>query len=435
LGDTSNAETAQPSSEADTGGIVIGLVFIVIFLAFGIFIIYKIFKMFSKFFFGKSSSVDDTKPTEYYFSPNVLEQIKKYDPEFNPSNFMNRARETSERLQASWSSAEMLPVRNFLSQGLYNRFKQQLELMISQEKVRNVMGDYKVLGVSVDAISASLQYHTLHVKIKASARDVEVPADSSNGAIEKAVKSAAKEAFAEVYSFTRKIGVKTSESRDMLKGQCPNCGYIPDNFSQINKCPGCGSIYNSGDYDWVLSEITQLEEWKESSSSDVPSLAELEGRNLSINREIIEDRASYIFWRWIAGRARGSSAPLARDIASGANLVMPQSPEFIARPAIGAADLESVNSDNAIATARVKILWSASFSPGEEPYHQEHVFVLTMPLTLKNPYGLADHSCSNCGAPLPDTDALKCSYCGADLPNVVNDWLLSSIEEINWERG
>ena len=348
---------------------------------------------------------------------------------------MEKAKTIAERLQQAWSGGDMLPVRNYVSQGIFNRFRLQLELMVEDEGVRNIMADFKVMEVSANALSASKSYQTIHVALFCSARDVTVPAGASDEEKQKVLAGTRKEAFNEVYSFTRRLGAKTNTSRDWLKGECPKCGYVPDNFSENNKCRSCGSIYNSGEYDWVLSEITQQEEWKEDSSRDIEGLAELEGKNLSINREVIEDRASYLFWRWTYSRIKGTSAPLVRDATPGFISGFQPKPRPMYDIAVGAVDLISVRLVEEEAIALVQILWSRAAEKGQEPYHQEHMFMLKMPVALKNPYGLADHSCDSCGAPLPETDALKCTYCGSAIPAVVSDWLLAKIEEVDWERG
>jgi RNA polymerase subunit RPABC4/transcription elongation factor Spt4 len=40
-------------------------------------------------------------------------------------------------------------------------------------------------------------------------------------------------------------------------------------LGELNQCKNCKSIINSGEYDWVLSEITQIEEWKPDNKNDV----------------------------------------------------------------------------------------------------------------------------------------------------------------------
>ncbi len=436
---TSTTTTTDSTTTSSGNDWIYGLIgLVVIFGGIGL-VIYFIVKVIKKALGMAGGAVragfDDSAPTQYEFNPEIAERIRAGDPDFSPEKFMEKAQAIAERLQQAWSDGDMIPVRNYVSQGIFNRFRLQLELMVEDEGVRNLMADYKVMKVSVLALSASKSYQTLHVSLFASARDVTVPAGASDDDRQKALSSTPKEAFTEVYSFTRKLGVKTNTSRDWLKGECPNCGYVPENFSENNKCRSCGSIYNSGEFDWVLSEITQLEEWKEDSSRDIEGLAELEGKNLSINREVIEDRASYLFWRWTYARIKGTPAPLARDATPGFISGFQPKPHPMYDIAVGAVDLMSVRLEGEEAVAMVKVLWSRAAQKGEEPYHQEHMFTLKMPVALKNPYGLADHSCDNCGAPLPETDALKCTYCGSNLPAAVSDWLLAKIDTIDWERG
>lgn len=438
-GTSSTTGTTDSSSSSDEPGLIwIIIALIIIFGGIGL-AIYIIVKVIKKILgiagVASKAGFDDSAPTQYEFPPALTERLKGDDPDFSPEKFMEKSKTIAERLQQAWSDGDMIPVRNYVSQGIFNRFRLQLELMVEDEGVRNLMSDYKVMKVSVLALSASKSYQTLHVSLYASARDVTVAAGASDEQKQKSLAATPKEAFTEVYSFTRKLGVKTNTSKDWLKGECPNCGYVPENFSENNKCRSCGSIYNSGEFDWVLSEITQLEEWKEDSSREIEGLAELEGSNLSINREVIEDRASYLFWRWIYARVKGTPKPLARDTTPGFLKGFDPKPDKMYDIAVGAVDLVSVALQGEEAIAMVKVLWSRATQKGAEPYHQEHMFMLTMPVALKNPYGLADHSCDNCGAPLPETDALKCTYCGSELPVVVSDWLLAKIETINWEQG
>ncbi len=432
---TTATDTTQEKKPASTKDVIIGLIILLALLGIGIFVIYKVFR----FFFPKSPEgppqpmIDLKKPTTYRFDEAVAQSVRQTDPDFDPQRFMEQCVKTAEILQRAWSNGEMAPARNYTSQGLYNRFKIQLDLMIEKEGVKNVLGDFRVHDVMVNTMSMSKVFQTLHVALTCSALDTMVKPYATDPEVRAAINRATRTSWVEVYSFTRKLGVKTNTSRDWLKGECPNCGYVPDNFSQNNKCSACGSIYNSGEYGWVLSEITQLEEWKPQSAEDVPGLAEIEGKNLSMNREVLEDRASYLFWRWMSARINGDSSLLKRDSAEGFSSGISQA-EGLTDIAVGAADLESVETTDKDAIARVRILWAAAFKKGEEPYHQENMFTLSMPLSMQTNNGLADHSCPSCGAPLPDSDALNCSYCGNPLPRIVEDWLLAGVEQIDWEQ-
>jgi hypothetical protein len=226
-----------------------------------------------------------------------------------------------------------------------------------------------------------------------------------------------------VYSFTRSLSSQSDPDKDLLKGQCPRCGFVPDNFSQVNKCPSCGALYNSGLYDWVLSEITQLEEWRPSSAGEVSGLP------ANMSRQVIEDRASYIFWRWIQSRVRGDALPLSRDATEKMKShLMSLQPEHLKAVAVGAVDLKGVGMENSEYRADILVQWSASTASSEEPVHFDHQLYLVFRGENTADTGFADHGCVQCGAPLPDTDSLECEYCGAKLPETNEDWLLDEIK-------
>ncbi len=356
----------------------------------------------------------------------ILQTIQELDPNFSMEIFLERAKEIFLRLQEAWSSGDMTPVRNFLSQGVYNRFKIQLEIMRNMEGLKNVMSDVNVVSMSPIGISVSSPHLTLHVALKAEARDVTVPTGINDDELQRLLKKTSVARFTEVYSFTRKLNAHSDSSRDLLKGQCPRCGFVPENFSQVNKCPSCGALYNSGEYDWVLSEITQMEEWKPTSADEVSGLAD------GMSRQVIEDRASYLFWRWIQYRVRGSALPLMRDATDKmkAKLASPAQ-EYLGELAVGAVDLKRVELSDEEFRADVLIQWSASVEKNNEPIHFDHRMYLVLPKDANVETNFADHGCVQCGAPVPDTDALNCAYCGALLPEAHSDWLLDEIRKKN----
>ena len=359
----------------------------------------------------------------------AVSAVRAEDPAFSPEAFLEKARIIAGKIQAAWSNGNMAPVRNLVSQGVYNRFRLQLRLMREQEKVENLMDAFTVRSISLIKASLSHSYHTLHVHVNASALDVVVPVSMTGEEKKRALDRAKKSYFTEVYSFTRKRGAVTDPARNLLAGQCPSCGTVPESFGDSNRCKNCGTIYNSGEFDWVLSEITQGGEWRAGSSEEVPGLAALETESLSMNRGVIEDRASCLFWQWVAGQATGSAAPLARDATEKFLGQFKPGAGYFAETAVGSVDLQEVTKTDGAARAVVLVLWSAALAQGKVPEHREHRLTLVLPPLMKNPYGFADHSCDSCGAPLPESDAQTCSYCGSALQKTNSDWLLDGIEE------
>jgi hypothetical protein len=405
----------------------------IMFLGVSAFIALILCGIFAYIMYKKKQKAAEEKaksaPPSVTFDQKVVDGIRADDPAFAPGAFLERAIAIDGKIQEAWSGGNMAPVRNLVSQGVYNRFRLQLKLMREQEGLQNLVDNFQPRTVSLMSSSLSHEYQTLHVHIYAEARDVTLPVTATEEEKKHALVMALDNGFAEVYSFTRRRGARTDASKNLLASQCPNCGTVADAAGESNRCKSCGTIYNSGEFDWVLSEITQGSEWKDDSAREVPGLAALEKENLSINRQVIEDRASYLFWRWIACQATGSTAPLARDATANFLGGFRPAAGYYAQTAVGAADVQEVSGAGGEASATVLVLWSAAFAPGKEPEHREHILTLVLPLQMKNPYGFADHSCDTCGAPLPESDAAKCSYCGGALQKTNSDWLLDAAVE------
>ena len=63
--------------------------------------------------------------------------------------------------------------------------------------------------------------------------------------------------FSEYWTFVRSRGASENTKGDAV---CPNCA-AELNISMAGECEYCGSKLTSGQFDWVLSEIQQDEEY------------------------------------------------------------------------------------------------------------------------------------------------------------------------------
>ncbi len=359
----------------------------------------------------------------------TVSAVRVEDPAFSPGAFLDRARIIAGNIQAAWSNGDMAPVRNLVSQGVYNRFRLRLRLMREQEKVENLLGAFTVRSISLVSSSVSRDYRTLHVHVNASALDVVVPVAMTAEEKKRALERAKKSYFTEVYSFTRKRGAVTDASKSLLAAQCPSCGGAAGSPGGSNRCNSCGAVYNSGEFDWVLTGIAQGGEWKSGPSRDVPGLAAMETEGLRIDRGVIEDRAAFLFWQWVAGQAAGSAAPLAHDATDRFLNAFKPATGYFSETAVSSVDVQEVSVAGGCARATVRVLWSAALSQGRVPEHREHRLTLLLPSLTNPPRGFADHGCGSCGAPLPESDTRTCPSCGSALQSKNSDWLLDDISE------
>ncbi|MDX1960693.1 MAG: TIM44-like domain-containing protein [Leptospiraceae bacterium] len=381
------------------------------------------------FFTYKPSAKKIESETGFDYDSNSVNQIKTSDPNFDPEKFLRNIGSLAEKMNGAWVNNKMSVVRNLISSGVYNRFKIQLGLMKS-DKVQNVMSDWFLSNVFLHSFAKDKDYETVHVQIQAYARDANLSTDLSKSEVEKFISSTPQTYYSEIWSFVRKLNAPTREGKNLLEGNCPNCGAPILELGESNQCKYCKSIVNSGEYDWVLAEITQIEEWKtDREEIDLHEIIELSKINPMVSKQIIEDRASYLFWLWVEGRRVGDLSPLSRDISKNfLNYKFKKS--SLHDVAVGAVELNSIQQQGDDFLAEVLVLWSAAHQLGANPEHKENKFHLRLPKSITKNSGLSENSCLSCGAPYPDSGTSNCAYCGADVPSTVSDWLLDQVTKV-----
>jgi tellurite resistance protein len=274
-------------------------------------------------------------------------------------------------------------------------------------------------------------------------RDTDVPADTPEAQAIAAARRAPLEAFTEVWSFVRKPGVQTRIGQDLFQGKCPNCG-APFKGGAANACEFCGAVVNSGNYDWTLSEITQGVE-------HIPHYALVDGlmqareEDPALNLEILEDRASLIFWKWIDAQSSGEVRRLSKlartSFVEGlenelAALKKQGRRKVFLECAVGGVVTRQLRRQDGFDEAHVEIRWSAKMGVG--PANQKPPNLPTVPqrwvFTLlrragaktRTENGMATDRCPQCNAPLTDSASPSCDFCGSLLSDGERDWVLSS---------
>ena len=359
-----------------------------------------------------------------------LDGIRSRDPAFDEDAFLTRVQATENLVQKAWSVGDMTPVRHLLSDGLMRRLSTQL-LIMSRQKIRNVTADHRVIRTEIQGVSSDKSFDTVHVAVEAEGSDADVDASLS---LEEAVALAKKkklESYVEIWSFLRRPGTSTLSENALLEGRCPNCGAALA-AAQSSRCDHCKALVNSGQYDWVLAEITQAEEWKMSSVGKVRGLKAMETADPGFNRQVAEDRASYLFWRRLEALTQGNPAPLAKVASKSFKektaAALASGPAKIFKPAVGAVDLTACET-NVDGTDRfyAKVLWSSARSPKEAPVHQVDILSVCRKSGAVSDAGFSYARCPECHAPLEENDSPSCDYCGATLDAGEKDWVLDAV--------
>ena len=371
-----------------------------------------------------------------------VQALKSKDPQFELQTVLGKVRQLFPALQEAWFKRDLTPIRPFLSDATYQRFNVQLQLMSSQG-VRDAIADVRLLGVQLIGLQQSPWFDSIHVRVRAEMRDTDVPASASDAQAIAAAKKVSPEAFTEVWTFVRKPGAQTRIGQDLYQGKCPNCG-APYKGGATNVCEYCGAVVNSGNYDWTLSEITQGVEFNRHMAG-VRGLREARQADPALNLEILEDRASLLFWKWIDAQSRGDASRLAQ--VANAEMVSQLSGELealgkkgqrrvVLECAVGAVTTRAfeVNPDGHD-LAHVEIRWSARMGVGPAEQRppqlptvpQRWVFTLTRKHGAKTntSNGMSTDRCPQCNAPLTGSGTSTCDYCGAQLGTGEQDWVLA----------
>ncbi|MCB1143504.1 MAG: TIM44-like domain-containing protein [Leptospiraceae bacterium] len=378
----------------------------------------------------KKGPVKKILDTALEFEQAEVFKIKKNDNQFDPKEFLKGVKRLATILNQAWCENKMDLVRNMVSAGIYNRFRIQLDLML-KDKTKNIMADWVLSRLNIRSVEVDEVYETIHLELTAYARDANITTGLSPEEEKNIIENTPQTYYSEIWSFVRKKGLKTEQGKFLLSGNCPNCGGDISGKGQLSKCGYCGSIVNSGEFDWVLAEITQHEEWRPNLSSGSIDLSEFQASNGLVSRQIIEDRASVLFWRWIQAGYFNSRTYLSRETEKERLDTIALNHSGVHDVAVGAVDLNGCQMESGKIKAEVLILWSGADTNLSESLHREHYLTLAIQPSSNSKNGLSGNSCPNCGAPLPESDSLNCDYCSAEVPAITDDWLLSSIREKN----
>jgi hypothetical protein len=234
-----------------------------------------------------------------------------------------------------------------------------------------------------------------------------------------------------------------------MEGRCPNCG-APVAMNESANCTNCRALLRSGEYDWVLAEITQESEWRPGRRASVPGLGRLRQQDPDLNVQSMEDRASVVFWRKAAADRIGKVDPI-RKVASpvfceqyAASLRPPPGARraWFGRCAVGSVDVLGFlppGNDSPDDRALVEVRWSGTplvaGADGSPPrprgpvsaHHSLLVFTRKTGAKTEAGKGISSAHCPNCGAPESGGTSGACEFCGTALNDGSRGWVLEAM--------
>lgn len=384
------------------------------------------------------AAIEDLESEAFMGVQRSVEVLKDRDPGITEQGFLAEAAKMVVAVQNAWCSGDMRSARRLVSDGVFNRFTAQIAMNASFG-FRNMMAESTIEAPAVAAVERDTHFDTIHVRIVGHARDADVPLGAGPEEAQKILRKAKRGRYVEVWSFLRKPGAQTMAGKSIVEGRCPNCG-ADQPVGDVVECPYCHALVNSGEHGWVLAEITQGSEWRPTSAGErIWGLAEMQALDPGFNRQQVEDRASFVFWKWIEARVTKNPAAVRK-------LSTPRMSDRVAREAagggigggrtairdvaVGSADLVAADPGPAgdVDRAYVRLRWSARYRKGAAPMPQTNVLVLVRKAGVVTRVGLSGDRCANCGAPtVTATDRPTCDYCGADLASGAQDFVLDEV--------
>lgn len=372
--------------------------------------------------------------------------IARHDRAFDEPAFEERVTNAFLKIQDAWARQDLTSVRPFISDGIHERFNLQFE---EQRRFgyRNAMEGVAVHDVEPAQSTSDGLFDTLTVAVTASANDYQVSlktGERMRGG------DSPEETFTEYWSFIRRRGTQTRPDRPgLIEGNCPNCGAGLE-MNQSANCQHCGAALRSGEYDWVLSEITQAVEWEPGEGPYVPGEEQLRATDPEFNLQHLEDRASVIFWRKALTDLTGDTAHL-RKMSSEAfvegYVETINSPDraFFADCAVGSVQTLGLVLGDDGQQALVEIRWSGMRhvirkgrpeSTGHSTVGQSLFVLWRKPQSRSNAAtAVASAHCPRCGAPESSGTSNACDYCGTVLNDGGADWVLSEIHRVGSDRA
>jgi len=189
--------------------------------------------------------------------PEDLAALQAKDTGFNQQMFLDRAQAAFFALQKSWMDRNLEPARVYMSDGIYHRWKTQIDAMLAAHK-KNVLDNLVIGGISIVKVQTDPNYDAITVRIDASAADYEVDDTTANKVI---YGSRVNQPFTEYWTFIRSGSARTKAGEGAEVTQCPNCG-APLSINESGVCSYCKATVTSGQFGWVLDNITQASEWQ-----------------------------------------------------------------------------------------------------------------------------------------------------------------------------
>ena len=410
----------------------------VIFLVVTIYIIYRLYVKYKNASISRQYQADaSVRPPALTIKGNRKSPAPIPEPDL--AGLPAKVRIAFLEVQTAWSAQNTDRMRRFITDGVYQRFNTQFRMMRLLRQT-NPLSDIRILDVQVDSTEQDGMFDIVNVCIRASMKD------RFECALNHELDEEGVSDFVEYWSFLRKRGAVEKNIYDSLK--CPNCGApLPENMGEVCKCKYCNAMVNSGEFDWVLAEITQeddylregmFEEKMDGLDEKVREMASAYG---DFAVQLLEDKASNAYMQIMTAFAAHDPSLMRRFVTDDLfGQLAPQVEKhqeifnriYLNRVTlVGAEKIDNTNrlTFSLVCSAQRALITNNSVKLVDpEIVVREQVMSMTRDAAAgKGKGSIYQHNCPLCGGPVKDTLDIRCSFCGNPLNSTANDWIVSSL--------
>ncbi len=361
------------------------------------------------------------------------------NPDFNEEVFIRKVKTAFIAIEKAWSEKKIAGARRYITDGVYQRFLTQIKMM-DLLKQTDEISDIRIQTIWIDKVEEDGEYDIIHAGIHAAMKDF------FKSELSASLNSRVDDEFIEYWSFIRR---KSSKNKDLYGTvTCPNCNApLTEEHLDVVKCPFCGTLLNNGEYDWILSEITQANDYTASKRSirkitAIRSKVSKDALTEEAAVQLIEDKASNGYLQILTARTlknlRGIKRFTSSAYAEKLQKTLPS--ETIAYNRLFLNDVTLIGASRTEEMNKLFISIRSSFQrivikDGKlkkklDPFIVSKTEILVMKKKVNGgrPKGsLYAGTCPSCGAAVEDPLSVKCPYCGVEYNREDKEWIIDDI--------
>jgi predicted lipid-binding transport protein (Tim44 family) len=343
-------------------------------------------------------------------------------------------------IQDAWQKKDLRLVRKWMSDGVYQRYTAQFGIMNKLNQV-NRLSNIRIYTIDVAKVSTDGKYQSADVAVSFQMDD-EFLSDKYPQFNEQYES----DRDTEFWTYIKRLDAH-SDKNLYNNNNCPNCGAAFEaTMGEISRCASCGTLTNNATYDWVLSEITQADDYTGGPAIDNnDELHQLTKNDSLFSLQRMEDIASNVFMQIMEALAGGDNKKLRRfaDKDTTAAIIAYKASHgnyIFDRLYLNDVSLKEYNTGNGLLT----LAFSLVVSYKRVQIAGERLSLIDSDITTRH-YRLAlsknlnalktaaketvySHECPSCGAPYTDTTDDVCTYCGAPVIDLSANWVLTGFE-------